>query len=70
MNVPVVLVFITHHGKHLHHDIIDAFDTTIGARVVGACRDFVYAEQFVYGNCELSAELWSDVGLECGRAFS
>lgn len=32
-NVPVVLVFVTIHRKHLRHSVIDTSETTITTRV-------------------------------------
>lgn len=36
--------------------VIDTFGSNISTRTVGACREFMYAEQFVHGS-ELSAKL-------------
>lgn len=41
VDVPVFLVFITDHGKHLRHGIIGTLHAMIAARVIGACREFV-----------------------------
>ena len=62
MDVPVVLVFVTDHGKHLYHGVVYSFDAAVSAGVVGAGREFVYAEQFIYGCCELGAKLRSVIG--------
>ena len=60
--IPVFLVLVADHGQHLCHGVVYAFDTPVIARVVGACRDFVYAQEFVDGCRELCAELKSAVG--------
>ena len=56
------LLFFADHGQHLCHCVVYAFDTPVTARVVGACRDFVYTQEFVDGCRELCAELKSIVG--------
>lgn len=53
MNVPVVLV--TDHGQYLCHSAIDMFYTTISARMVDVCCEFMYPQQLEYGGRELSA---------------
>ena len=60
--IPVILVFVADHDQLLCHDVIYAFDTLVTARVVGACREFVYTQEFVDGCRELCAELKSVVG--------
>ena len=40
--IPVILVFVADHGQRLCHGVIYAFDSPLPARVVGACREFVY----------------------------
>lgn len=54
-------MFLTNHGSHLRHGVIDTFDDTIIARLVGVFRE-------LHCDCELSAELKSVVGLEGRRA--
>ena len=44
VNIPVILKFVAHHGKHLCHCMVDAFDTTVSAGVVSASREFTDAE--------------------------
>ena len=44
VEVPVVLMFVGDHGKHLCHGVVDPFNATVSARVVGAGREFVYVE--------------------------
>ena len=44
VNVPVVLMFVTHHGKNLCHCMVNAFDTAVATRVVSAGREFTNAE--------------------------
>lgn len=56
MNMLVILVFVTGHGKHLRHGVIDTFFAVISTRVVGAGREFIH------GSCRLSAELRSVIG--------
>lgn len=68
MNVRVILAFLADYRKHLSHNIIDTFDDTIAANEVGACREVVYAESFVYGGCDLTAELKFVIGQKAGRA--
>ena len=60
--IPVILVFVADHGQHLCHGVVYAFDTPVTGRVVGACREFVYTQEFVDGCRELCAELKSVVG--------
>ena len=66
MDVPVVLVLVTDHGERLCHSGVYAFDATVSGRVVGSSREFVDAEQFIYGSCELGAKLRSVIGQEGG----
>ena len=44
VDVPVVLMFVTNHGEHLYHYMVNAFDTAVTARVVSAGREFANAE--------------------------
>ena len=44
VDVPVVLMFVAYHGKHLCHCVVDAFDAAVAARMVGAGREFADAE--------------------------
>ena len=68
MDVPVDLVFVTDHGKNLCHGVVLSFDAVVSAGVVGAGREFVYAEQFIYRCWEQGAKLRSVIGQEGGRA--
>ena len=45
--VPIVLAFIDHHGKHLGDGVVEAFDTVIGLRVVGTSMELSGAEKLV-----------------------
>ena len=44
MDIPVVLVFVTDHDKHLCHGVVYMFKAAVNAGVVGTGREFVYAE--------------------------
>ena len=68
MDVPVDLVFVTYHGKNLCHGVVLSFDAVVSAGVVGAGREFVYVEQFIYRCWEQGAKLRSVIGQEGGRA--
>ena len=59
--IPVILVSVADHDQHLCHGVVYAFDTPVTVRVVGACREFVYTQEFVNGCRELCAELESVV---------
>ena len=39
VGVPAVLMFVANHGYHLCYGVVDAFDDSLTARVVGACRE-------------------------------
>ena len=41
--VPIGLLFVSDHGEHEGHGVVDAFDAAVGARMVGACGYFVDA---------------------------
>ena len=41
MDVPVVLVFVTDHGQHLWHSVVDTFHTSTTG-VIGARRELMY----------------------------
>ena len=60
--IPVILVFVPDHGKHLCHGVVYAFHTPVTAGVVGACREFVYTQEFLNDRRELFAELESVIG--------
>ena len=45
--VPIVLAFVDHHGKHLGDGVVEAFDTAIGLRVVRASMELSGAEKLV-----------------------
>ena len=62
MWIPVILVLVADHGQHLCHGLVYAFDTPVTGRVIGACREFVYIQEFVNGCRELCAELQSGAG--------
>ena len=62
VNVPVFLEFVTDHCTHLRQGVVDTFDATISARVVGPYREVTFAEGFEHGGCELDAEFKSVVG--------
>ena len=36
--IPVILVFVANHGRHLRHGVIYAFYSPVTTRVEGACR--------------------------------
>ena len=44
VDVPVVLMLVTDHGKHLHLGMVDTFNAAVSTWVVGTGREFVYAE--------------------------
>ena len=44
VDVPVVLMFVAIHGKHLCHCMVNAFDAAVTAGVVGAGCEFRDAE--------------------------
>ena len=60
--IPVILVFVAGHGQNWCHGVAYAFDTPVTARMVDACREFVYTQEFVDGCRELCAEWKSVVG--------
>lgn len=70
VDISIFLVFITDHGKHLYLGMIDTIHATTTTRVIGACREFVYAEQSIFGGWEVSAKLRSVVGQKSGRVIS
>ena len=37
------MFFVADYGEHEGHHVIDTFDATVGARMVGACGNFVDA---------------------------
>ena len=41
MCIPVILVSVANHGKHLRYGVIDTLYVTIAIRVVSARREFV-----------------------------
>ena len=51
----------------MRHGVVDTFDASITASVVGAGHEFVYASEFVHGGRELGAELRSVVRQEVGQ---
>ena len=55
--IPIILVFVTDHGKHLCHGVVYTFDDAVPARVVGACRELGYTQKFVDDCRKLCAEL-------------
>ena len=57
LDVPFSLLFVPAHGEHQSHRMIDAFDTAVGAGVVGAGGDLIDAQAFVDGAGTLRAEL-------------
>ena len=57
LDVPVGLMFVPAHGEHQSHRVIDAFDTAVGAGVVGADGDIHDAQAFVDDAGMLRAEL-------------
>ena len=67
VDVPVGLMFIANNGNHLCHCVVNAFNATVTARVVGAGYKFSNAEKLVYGSGQLGAELRSVIGQESGR---
>ena len=42
MDVPVVLVFITNHGEHLSHSVVDTFYASISTGVICARCELMY----------------------------
>ena len=43
------MFFVTDHGEHEGHRVIDALNTAVRAGLVEACGGFVYAEALVEG---------------------
>ena len=41
------MFFVADHGEHEGHRVIDAFDTAVGAGMVGACGNFVDVEALI-----------------------
>ena len=68
MDLPVILMLITDHSKHLRHGVVEMFNATVYARAVGAGRDFMYVKEFIYGGCELGANLRSVIRKAGGRS--
>ena len=66
MDVPVVLVFVTDHGKHLCHGVVYSFNATVSPWVVGAGGEYLLPSS-LYGCCELDAKLRSVIGQEGER---
>ena len=44
VDVPVGLVFVANHGKHMCHSMVYAFNAAVAAGVVGAGGEFSNAE--------------------------
>ena len=42
MNVPVVLMFVTDHGYHLGHGVVDTFHASVATGVIGARCELMY----------------------------
>ena len=42
MDVPVVLVFVTDHGYHLCHTVVNTFHASVSTGVIGARRELMY----------------------------
>ena len=68
MQVPIVLQFVSDHGEHQGHGVVDAFDAAVGAGMVGTPGDFVDAEALIEGAREFGAELKAVVGKESNGA--
>ena len=49
LNIPVRLLFVADHGEHEGYGVVDARDTAVGARVVGAGGNIFDAEAVVDG---------------------
>ena len=58
------MFFVTDHGEHEGHRVIDALNTAVRAGLVEACGGFVYAEALVEGAGEFGEKLEAIVGKE------
>ena len=56
LNIPVRLLFVDDHDEHEGYGVVDALDTAVGARVVGAGGNLIYAEAVVEGEGKLGAK--------------
>ena len=39
VSIPIILSLVDDHSEHLGHGMIHALDTTVAARMIGACRN-------------------------------
>ena len=62
------MFFIADRGEHEGHRVIGAFDTAVGAGIVGACGSFVDAEALIESAGDFGPELKAIVGKERNRA--
>ena len=56
LNIPVRLWFVADHGEHEGYGVVDALDTAVGARVVGAGGNLIDAEAVVEGEGRFGAK--------------
>ena len=64
MSIPVIFLFIDDHSEHLSHDMVHALEVAVAVRMIGACRCFPLALEFVDSVRQLGAELEAVVGVE------
>ena len=62
VSIPITLSLVDDHSEDLGHGMIHALDTTVSVRMIGACRNFAYAEELVDSVRQLGAELEAVVG--------
>ena len=62
MGIPIILLLVKDHSEHLSHGVIHALDAVVAVRMIGACRNFAYAEELVDSVRQLGAELEAVVG--------
>ena len=56
MGITIILPLVGDHGEHLSHGIIHALDAAVAVRMIGTCRNFACAEEFVNSVRQLGAE--------------
>lgn len=56
VGIPIILLLVDGHNKHLSHDMIHALDVAVAVRRRGACCKSVHAVQLVYGQRQVAEE--------------
>ena len=68
LNILVSLLFVANHGEHEGHDEVDALDSAVGARVVGAGDHLIGAEAIVESEEQVWSKAESVIGKNSDRA--